>query len=41
LANAVLSGSVALELAQTCSNDSLRQWLAKPIGFSPLKLPLG
>jgi hypothetical protein len=26
---------------QTCSNDSLRQWCAKPIGFSPLKLPLG
>jgi hypothetical protein len=26
---------------QTCSIDSLRQWCAKPIGFSPLKLPLG
>jgi len=26
---------------QTCSNDSLRQWCAKPIGFSPLKPPLG
>ena len=26
---------------QTCSNDSLRQWFAKPIGFCPLKPPLG
>jgi hypothetical protein len=31
----------ALPDHQTCSNDSLRQWCAKPIGFSPLKLPLG
>ena len=29
------------EQYQTCSNDSLRQWCAKPIGFSPLKSPLG
>jgi hypothetical protein len=32
-------GDVTIErvalTAQTCSNDSLRQWLAKPIGFSP------
>jgi hypothetical protein len=30
-----------LNAVQTCSNDSLRQWCAKPIGFSPLKPSLG